>query len=519
MMRRSGLFIAALLVAVGCSSTTIVQTSDPGKGPGAGGPGDPNQPPAEDNGENGRSLAGGVTISEIAVYQAVKVPIVKDGARVTKRNAGLAAGRDALLRVFIKPGDGFEAKALRAELRIFVEGQDKPTVLKDTKTLSAASTDAAMESTFNFEIPGDKLPQGAQFLVSILDDTVPKTKATDIPSQYPMDGTPEGFELSTTGALKIQLVPIKYMADGSGRQPDITQAQLDRYNEVLMSLYPTSKVELTTHAPYEWSQRISANGSGWSPLLQSIMRLRNSEGAADDVYYYAIFAPTASFGSFCQQGCVMGLSTVAKAPDDSWARASIGVGFGGYEAAFTMAHEVGHAHGREHSPCGGANGPDPAYPYPNAQLGSWGYDILQKELIAPTKATDIMGYCNPQWISDYTYNKLFERMRTLAAATGQSRIAGPTTSGASQSYRMVDVAADGTMTMGQPVAVQTSLGGEARAVRFLSDSGAEVATGEARYYAYDHLPGGFMLVPEGAPVAATRLRVEGFDAVLPRGAR
>ena len=35
----------------------------------------------------------------------------------------------------------------------------------------------------------------------------------------------------------------------------------------------------------------------------------------------------------------------------------------------TAAHEVGHAHGREHAPCGGAQSTDPSFPYSNGGIG------------------------------------------------------------------------------------------------------------------------------------------------------
>jgi hypothetical protein len=81
---------------------------------------------------------------------------------------------------------------------------------------------------------------------------------------------------------------------------------------------------------------------------------------------------------------------------------------------------------------------------------------------------------------------------------------------------MIDVAEDGTLTWGERVPLRTSLGGELRTVRFLSDGGQQITTGEARYYKYDHLPGGFLLVPDGAPATATRLAIEGFDRPLTR---
>jgi hypothetical protein len=514
MKRYVGLFAAAVLGAACSSSTTTDGTLPPNGQQPTGGDTTQTQPPPEDNGENGFALVEGLSITEIAVYQAVKVDIMKDGKAITKRNAGLVAGRDALIRVFVKPDAGFDGRKVRGELRITVDGQDKPTVFKDEKSLSKASTDASLDTTFNFTIPGDKLPEGASYNVVLIDETAQKVKSTDSPAQYPADLTPEALGLQNTGTLKIVIVPVQYNGDGSGRQPDLSQEQLDKYQEIMHLLYPAAKIEITTHAPYPWSSRISPNGSGWNSLLQSVMNLRQRDGVDDDVYYYGAFSPTATFGSFCQGGCVTGLSTVSRQLGDSYARASIGVGFPGYETAFTMAHEVGHAHGREHAPCGGAGGPDPYFPYSNGAIGTWGYDIDQKELIAPTKGTDIMGYCDNQWVSDYTYKALFDRMFGLAKGAAQSRRgAAPSTS-----YRVVDVAEDGTLTWGQPVTLRSAPGGQIKTARYLGASGQEVSRGEVFYYDYDHLPGGFMLVPEGMPLSATRISVQGFDKVLERNA-
>jgi hypothetical protein len=65
------------------------------------------------------------------------------------------------------------------------------------------------------------------------------------------------------------------------------------------------------------------------------------------------------------------------------------------------AHELGHNFGRNHAPCGGAGGPDPSYPYPDAKLGTYGWNGAQ--LLSPTQFVDLMSYCNPGWVSDYSY--------------------------------------------------------------------------------------------------------------------
>ena len=86
------------------------------------------------------------------------------------------------------------------------------------------------------------------------------------------------------------------------------------------------------------------------------------------------------------------------------------------------AHELGHSFNLFHAPCGGAAAPDPAYPYPAAQIGTWGYDPLDGLLVPPV-TTDIMSYCGG-WISDYHYAKALrhrlikEGASAAAPATG-----------------------------------------------------------------------------------------------------
>jgi hypothetical protein len=46
-------------------------------------------------------------------------------------------------------------------------------------------------------------------------------------------------------------------------------------------------------------------------------------------------------------------------------------------------------------------------------LGVWGYDRRSRELLSPDESTDIMGYCDQQWVSDYTYRGFIERIASL----------------------------------------------------------------------------------------------------------
>ena len=69
-----------------------------------------------------------------------------------------------------------------------------------------------------------------------------------------------------------------------------------------------------------------------------------------------------------------------------------------------MAHELGHNMNLRHAPCGpvGASA-DPSYPYPSGSIGAWGYDFRDGGKLVQSSTPDLMSYCHPQWISDYSF--------------------------------------------------------------------------------------------------------------------
>jgi hypothetical protein len=104
------------------------------------------------------------------------------------------------------------------------------------------------------------------------------------------------------------------------------------------------------------------------------------------------------------------------------------VGYNGFGpqhlgASETHAHEVGHNHGRWHAPGCGASQPDPSYPYVsdgkgyigNTAFQNYGFDIQEQSVYPYDSTYDMMSYCGPEWISDYTYEALWAYDRSQAA--------------------------------------------------------------------------------------------------------
>jgi hypothetical protein len=459
------------------------------------------------------ALADGITISEIALFQGVRVTLAQGGAKSATRAMPVVAGRDGRMRVYVTPSTGFAPKALTAELHLFLDGKELSTAT-DTKSIATSSADNLPGSTFEFDVPGASLSPAVQYSVRIADPAAPPAPPpASSPARYPADGATEAVD-AKRGAdrLKIVLVPVRYGADGSNRLPDTSASILDMIRSRTLELYPVPAVDLTIHSAIDHTGVLAADGTGWNDLLAAITQLRLTEQPAADVYYYGVFAPASDFLTYCGAGCVAGLSNLGESVADATTRASLGVLYNRDEAFETVPHEIGHAHGRSHAPCGGPANPDPAYPYPNATIPSWGYSIVTKQFVDPTAASaphDFMGYCTPAWTSDYTFRALFDRGVALAT-TRVTRSVVP----APRVVRWLMEDADGSLRWhgSAPLSTSESFGGVPTGVRYLGAGNVILGTAVAHRYRYDHVAGSSFVVPD-VPRATVRVAIDGVGAV------
>ncbi len=390
-------------------------TGSPG-GMGMGGAGMTGGAGANANGESGsaggdpvatcddgtEALAPSLRISQVALYQTIKIPLYENGAWVSNRVAAVVQGKQSLLRVFVEPQAGWAPHTVRAVLTL---DNGTPKQLTAELAPTGTSSDGQLSSSFNFELEGADIGANTKLSVAVVELSCPTTlgKASDV--RVPVSGT-QSLTPRRVGTLRITLVPVDLPV---GPEPDTSPAHLEDYRQALLAYYPVADVELTVHAPYVWSNGLNPQ-RGWAELLNALGNLRSSEQPGSDVYYYGLVTPANSLRQYCGGGCTLGIANQAS---QVFARAQVGLGVGFVDdkSYDTMVHEIGHTHGVGHAPCvegGSISGVDRGYPNSTGDTDTWGWDLRDGLIHAPSDK-DIMGYCRSPWIGAYNYNNLLDR--------------------------------------------------------------------------------------------------------------
>jgi hypothetical protein len=341
------------------------------------------------------------------------------------RVAEIIQGHETLFRFFVKPESGWTAHETSARITVTNGATEDQYFSK--KSISKASTDADANNSFQVAVSPDKIQAETTYSAEIVECGKGAT-GTASTARFPATGTAK-LSAFKTGVIKIIYIPVSY----NNLKPDVTEKTLALYTKYLMAMYPTTKIEVKVAT--EMAASTSFFGLAWESVLDQVRRKRQSDSPApaSDEYYFALIKPAATFEEYCRTSCTLGISYVAGV-NDGPARVAMGAAYAEDAAdvemtAVTIAHELGHSHGQNHAPCaqgGQISGVDNNYPsdsaHAGAKIGVWGYDSRNpNKFIDPTKTMDIMGYCRPQWISDYTFKAFTKRVAAINSASYELR--------------------------------------------------------------------------------------------------
>ncbi len=453
------------------------------------------------SGASGSSADREVSMSEISFWQSVRVPLELAG-RAVPANAPIIANKESMLRVYVEPPHGFRARVLSAELEF---GAALPLSATSNKPIRGASVHGEFASTFNFPIDAGLVLPGSSYAVTLRDGV-----GGPVLDRYPAR---ERSALATDSAgdtLHVVIVPLVV----NGLMPDVSPATLAVFRARVLSMYPVAELSLTTHAPVP-TDTVVGPSQGWEELLDRLYAVRAVDAPAANVFYYGLFTPAGAFDEYCVSDCTVGYSVVADRHDVE-DRGSIGLGIfsdgSNRDAPDTMAHELGHALGRYHAPCALRVNDAGPFPYPGGKVGVWGLDSVAHLLIEPETHGDVMGYCSPDWVSDFTYRALFDRIKEVNAEPGgpRAQVLLP-----ARAYRRLLVRAEASLSWGSRFQTRAEPTGNRRTLSLLDGDGRTLATRDAAFRQFGDGLGGFLLVPEAALRAPGVRAVSVGRAVLP----
>lgn len=126
----------------------------------------------------------GLDLLEISAWQSVKIELMREGHPLTESlDAPVVAGRDALLRVYVRTESVWEPRAVEAKL--YIDGVERAS---QTFTPNGESNAGDLSSSINFEVPGSLLTPSATFSVELFELDQSQHSGSVEGSRYPTVG-------------------------------------------------------------------------------------------------------------------------------------------------------------------------------------------------------------------------------------------------------------------------------------------------------------------------------------------
>jgi hypothetical protein len=320
------------------------------------------------------------------------------------------------VRVHLRPEAGFAPRPLRGVLTLERAG-GSPLLVADAKMIAGPSSTEMLASTLNFLLPAEAIKPGATLKVAVYENDPAAGPEPAMPPRFPRDGTADLDVLKGPLLMDIVLLPVR----GPSGPLDDSPARRQRLERYLADVYPAGKTTITWHEPLEVTGVTSS-----STAFRMMAQARRRDNASPGSYYHMLIAVEDSQDKFLGLGSEAG----PLATDAANRIAMTMVTEHQVDSQMdTVSHEMGHNLGRNHAPGCSAAGVDTRFPYANTGVGVDGFSLGElasgKDHLpnapGPFKSKnrfkDVMGYCYPTWISDYTWNAFLERIRIVSDYT------------------------------------------------------------------------------------------------------
>jgi hypothetical protein len=330
-----------------------------------------------------------LTINTLEITQAVQT---------ATNSVPLVAGRATVLRIYPQTNTAGPIPGVSVAVSATRNGSPLAgsPVIAGPASVVVSPSRSDINSSFNVRLPSDWL-SGVVTLQTTIDpaNTIEEKDDTN-------NSSTTTLTFNTVPDLNVTVIPINHIIDVQYTGP----SQYSYIDAMLLKTYPVKAVHITHHINYNFDGTL-IDLSGWNALLDDVLNLHYAEHAPSNQFYYGLIPVETSNGhtwlmygsGFQGNGEVGGRGAIGLASSSNYH----------IDGGVLAAHEIGHNLARLHSPCGVTTGIDRSYPYSGGAIGQYGLDVtdLTQFKLYPNTTKDVMSYCQPAWVSDHTYQGMY----------------------------------------------------------------------------------------------------------------
>ena len=314
---------------------------------------------------------------EPGAYLVQVVQSLEDTAAVP-----LVADKMATLRVFVTSEYSTHEKIPPAKAYLYANGEELGSIdiPANEESIPTYIDEGSSELSGNIDISADFIQPGLEMYIQVdpegtLDEELGVAKR--IPEEDYIEYTV--YQLST---FELTIIPFLWEDDPDSAILDYVAEMAEDEEEdarlhATFDLLPMDKLDVDAFKATESSSNCAHT------LLGETNAIRLSDGG--DGYY---------------QGQMSGRVTCAAGVAWLNHKASFSVPYG-----VTIAHELGHNLNLRHAPCNDPADPDPSFPQEDGSIGNYGWSFRTDSVRDKDDYYDVMGYCSPNWISGYFFDK------------------------------------------------------------------------------------------------------------------
>lgn len=414
-------------------------------------------------------------------YTAYAIEITQ-GIQDLSNSVPLVRGKTAWVRAYVRRASGASSPPVSAEMRRVVNGQATGSYVYPAnpggKIAPPTSPNRGqLNDAFYFPVPSDWLnastlqvevtvnPSKARgggcgiWCIVLWWRDADETSYSDNTIRSPLLG------LQSVPTMRLKLYNVVYSRNAIWYKA--TATQLDEIESWLRRAYPISSliVQRSETTMPESSIYTSGKDDKGNPTYyldagkvnQRLDLIRNIDKAFNPAFrtqdrYYGV--ATNASGDFMRGlgGGYISSGPTGPRTSSGWQWELDSTSYGDWYAG----HEIGHTWGRGHPvPAGfvsetnkgcGHSRSDPNYPYANAVIGGYnefvwlggnfwltfppnryyGFDVaLHRPVVRGPDWTDVMSYCQNEWMSDYTYNGIRAQMQAEGFAVTAAQAMAP----------------------------------------------------------------------------------------------